>query len=32
VELAAAVTLVQSAGLVQFCRMLFNANEFIYVD
>jgi hypothetical protein len=32
VERAAAVTLVQSAGLVQFCRMLFNANEFIYVD
>jgi len=31
-ELAAAVTLVGKAGLVQFCRMLFNANEFVYID
>jgi cytochrome c553 len=31
-ELAAAVTLVQTSGLAQFCRMLFNANEFVYVD
>ena len=31
-ELAAAVTLVEKAGLVQFCRMLFNANEFVYID
>ena len=31
-ELAAAVALVKRAGLPQFCRMLFNANEFIYVD
>jgi hypothetical protein len=31
-ELAAAVATVQSAGLVQLCRMLFNANEFLYVD
>jgi hypothetical protein len=31
-ELAAAVATVKSAGLVQLCRMLFNANEFIYVD
>jgi hypothetical protein len=31
-ELAAAVALVQSAGLPQFCRMLFNTNEFVYVD
>ena len=32
VELAAAVALVEEAGLVQFCRMLLNANEFVYVD
>jgi len=31
-ELAAAVATVKSVGLVQVCRMLFNANEFIYVD
>jgi mono/diheme cytochrome c family protein len=31
-ELAAAKTLVQSAGLVQFCRMLLNANEFVTID
>jgi len=31
-ELAAATALVQQAGLAQFCRMLFNANEFVYVD
>ena len=31
-ELAAAVGLVQRAGLPQFCRMLFNANEFVTVD
>jgi hypothetical protein len=31
-ELAAAVALVKRAGLPQFCRMLFNANEFVYVD
>ena len=31
-ELAAAVVLVRSNGLAQFCRMLFNANEFVYVD
>jgi len=31
-ELAAAVTLVQRASLPQFCRMLFNTNEFVYVD
>jgi mono/diheme cytochrome c family protein len=31
-ELAAAVALVESRGLAQFCRMLFNTNEFAYVD
>jgi cytochrome c553 len=31
-ELAAAIATVKSVGLVQLCRMLFNANEFIYVD
>ena len=31
-ELAAAVALVKQAGLPQLCRMLFNANEFLYVD
>jgi hypothetical protein len=31
-ELAAAVALVERAGLVQFCRMMLNANEFVYVD
>jgi hypothetical protein len=31
-ELAAAVAVVRSAGLAQFCRMLFNLNEFVYVD
>ena len=31
-ELAAALALVESAGLPQLCRMLFNTNEYIYVD
>ena len=31
-ELVAAVALVKQAGLPQFCRMLFNTNEFLYVD
>jgi len=31
-ELAAAVALVEARGLPQFCRMLFNTNEFAYVD
>jgi len=31
-ELAAAVTLVHSAGLPQLCRMLFNTNEFVTMD
>jgi hypothetical protein len=31
-EIAAALGLVEARGLVQFCRMLFNANEFVYVD
>ena len=31
-ETQAAVALVQARGLPQFCRMLLNANEFIYVD
>jgi len=31
-ELAAAVALVEARGLRQFCRMLFNTNEFAYVD
>jgi hypothetical protein len=31
-ELTAAVALVESQGLAQLCRMLFNANEFVSVD
>ena len=31
-EAAAAEELVRSCGLAQLCRMLFNANEFVYVD
>jgi cytochrome c553 len=31
-ELSAAVALVRARGLVQFCRMLFNTNEFMYLD
>ncbi len=31
-ESTAAETLVQSRGLTQLCRMLLNANEFVYVD
>jgi hypothetical protein len=31
-ELTAAVALVRSEGLTQFCRMLFNTNEFVTVD
>lgn len=31
-ESAAATKLVQARGLVQLCRMLLNANEFIYMD
>ncbi len=31
-EAAAAVELVADAGLVEFCRQLLNANEFVYVD
>ena len=31
-EAAAAVALVNSAGLPQFCRMLLNTNEFLFVD
>ncbi|MES2793407.1 MAG: DUF1553 domain-containing protein [Planctomycetota bacterium] len=31
-ESQAAIALVQSRGLPQFCRMLLNANEFVYVD
>ena len=31
-EGTAAETLVQSRGLTQLCRMLLNANEFVYVD
>jgi len=31
-EIAAAVALVRSAGLAQFCRMLLNTNEFVHVD
>ncbi len=31
-ELAAGETLAKSRGLQQFCRMLLNANEFVYVD
>jgi hypothetical protein len=32
VELAAAVKLIETAGLPQFCRMLLNTNEFFSVD
>ncbi len=31
-EATAAVSLVQSRDLTQFCRMLLNANEFVYID
>lgn len=31
-ELAAGETLAKSRGLQQFCRMLLNANEFVYID
>lgn len=31
-EAQAAVRLIQARGLPQFCRMLLNANEFVYVD
>jgi cytochrome c553 len=31
-ELTAAIALVRSQGLPQFCRMLFNTNEFVTVD
>lgn len=31
-ETAAAIKLVRARGLVQLCRMLLNANEFIYID
>lgn len=31
-EATAAVELVADAGLVEFCRQLLNANEFVYVD
>ncbi len=31
-EAVAANQLVQARGLMQFCRMLLNANEFVYVD
>jgi hypothetical protein len=31
-EAAAAVELVADVGLVEFCRQLLNANEFVYVD
>ena len=31
-EAVAATKLVQVGGLAQLCRMLFNANEFVYVD
>jgi hypothetical protein len=31
-ELTAGQTLVQSRGLTQLCRMLLNANEFVYLD
>ena len=32
IEAKAAQSLIQSRGLTPFCRMLLNANEFIYVD
>lgn len=31
-ETVASMSLIQSRGLPQFCRMLLNANEFVYVD
>jgi len=31
-ESATSITLIESAGLAEFCRALFNANEFIYID
>ena len=31
-EATAAATLLQTRGLIQLCRMLLNANEFVYVD
>ncbi len=31
-ESTAAASLVHSRGLIQFCRMLLNSNEFVYVD
>jgi len=31
-EVEASVALIESHGLAQFCRMLLNTNEFIYVD
>jgi hypothetical protein len=31
-ERAAAIALIRTHGLAQFCRMLFNTNEFVYVD
>lgn len=31
-ESAAAISLVKSHGLAQVCRMLMNANEFVYID
>ncbi len=31
-EMDAAAALVKSSGLTQLCRMLLNANEFVYVD
>ena len=31
-EIASAVQLIESDGLFQLCRVLFNTNEFIYVD
>ena len=31
-ELTASMTLIESVGLAEFCRALFNANEFIYID
>jgi hypothetical protein len=31
-ELTAAISLVARHGLTAFCRAVFNANEFVYVD
>jgi hypothetical protein len=31
-EIAQATQLIQEAGLFQLCRILFNTNEFVYVD